>query len=480
MLEDKDMTGLELKTLSGDHRTVSEHELGNFRAAIGERTLIPGEDGYGEACAIWNAMIDRRPGLIAQCSNAGQVQTAVRFAAEHDLLLAVRGGGHNIAGNSVCDGGLLVDLSPMRSVSVDSTARTVTVAAGALLGDVDAATQKHGLAVPLGINATTGVAGLTLGGGYGWLSRRHGLTIDNLRSVDIVFVDGRLLHASADEETDLFWAVRGGGGNFGVVTQFEYAAHPVGPEVLSGLIVHPGTDAPQLLRQYRDLAAGFPDDLTAWVVLRKAPPLPFLSEEWHGKEVLVFACCWAGDMAAGEAALAELRALGEPIADVIGPHQFSDWQKAFDPLLTPGARNYWKSHNFSVLSDGLIELLAEALGRLPTAECEIFIPHLGGATKRVNWDSTAFAHRSANFLMNVHTRWQEADEDSRCIAWARELFDRTAAFATGGVYSNFTSQDDSDRANGAFGANYTRLSALKARYDPENRLRMNMNIRPAA
>lgn len=474
------MTSPILATLDGERRAVGAAAFEALRHATGDALRLPGEPGYDEARTIWNAMFDRRPGLVVRARRAGDVEAAVRFCADNELLMAVRGGGHNIAGNAVCDGGVQIDLSPMRDVAVDPQARTVRVGAGARLADLDAATAAHGLAVPLGINSTTGVAGLTLGGGYGWLSRAHGLTVDSLRAADMVLADGRRVRASAREEPDLFWAIRGGGGNFGIVTGFEFDLHPVGPEVLSGLVVHPLEDAPELLRHYRELAAAMPDELTVWVVVRKAPPLPFLPQEWHGREVVVFACCFAGDMAAGERALAPLRALGSPIADVVGPHPYVAWQQAFDPLLAPGSRNYWKSHNFDRLDDGLIDLLVEAAGSLPTAECEIFIAQLGGRASTVEPDATAFAQRDARFLMNVHTRWQDPADDMGCIAWARELFDRAAPFATGGVYVNFMPEDESGRVVSAFGANHARLAGLKARYDPANRLRMNMNIRPAA
>ncbi len=473
------MTRITLTTMDGGEKQVPARDIEKLRGEVDGGLTLPGEEGYDEARTIWNAMIDRRPAMAVRCTSPHQVQAAVGFAAAHDALVAIRSGGHNIAGNAVCDGGLLLDLSPMRAVEIDHAARTARVQAGALLCNLDEAAQEHGLAVPLGINSTTGVAGLTLGGGYGWLTRKHGLTIDNLKAAQVVTVDGRLIRASAAEEPDLFWALRGGGGNFGVVTSFEFNLQPVGPEVLSGLIVHPAADAPAMLRRYRELALDMPEDLTVWVVLRKAPPLPFLPEEWHGKEVLVFACCWAGEMAEGERALEPLRSSGTPIADVIGPHPYAGWQKAFDPLLEPGARNYWKSHNFNELCDEFFDLLVEALGRLPTSECEIFIAQLGGAPQKVGVETTAFAHRSANFLMNVHTRWRDVSDDTRCVAWAREIFDRVEPYATGGVYVNFMPADETGRVKGAYGVSHARLAALKAKYDPGNLLRMNMNIRPS-
>ncbi|HEY1502735.1 MAG TPA: FAD-binding oxidoreductase [Stellaceae bacterium] len=290
-----------------------------LRGKLRGSAVLPGEEGYDAARTIWNAMIDRRPGLVLRCLGAADVMAAVTFARTEGLLLSVRGGGHNIAGNAVCDGGLLIDLSPMKSVQVDPIARTARVEPGALLADFDKEAQAFGLATPLGINSTTGVAGLALGGGFGWTTRKFGLTVDNLIAAQVVTADGKLVRASASENPDLFWALRGGGGNFGVVTSFEFTLHPLGPEVLSGLIVHPLADAAALLPQFRRVVAEAPDELTVWAVMRKAPPLPFIPAQWHGKEVLIFAACYSGDIKDGEKAVKPLRALGEPIADVIGP-----------------------------------------------------------------------------------------------------------------------------------------------------------------
>ncbi|MEC5293864.1 MULTISPECIES: FAD-binding oxidoreductase, partial [unclassified Aurantimonas] len=282
---------------------------------------------------------------------------------------------------------------------------------------------------------------------------------------------------SADQNADLFWAIRGGGGNFGVVSSFEFALHPIGPQVLSGLIVHPITDAPHLLKSFREICAGAPDELAVWAVMRKAPPLPFIPENWHGREVLIFAACYAGDMDAGVAALEELRGLGQPIADVIGPHPYTGWQQAFDPLLTPGARNYWKSNDFLKLSDEVIEGVIAAVADLPDPQCEIFIAYLGGRLTRVGPAETPFPQRKAHFVMNVHTRWSDPAQDRTCIAWARDLFDRTAPHAAGSVYVNFLPADDVDRMSQAYGPNMDRLRAAKAKYDPHNLFRMNHNIR---
>ncbi|HEY6254600.1 MAG TPA: FAD-binding oxidoreductase [Xanthobacteraceae bacterium] len=472
------MTGLIVRTLDASTKTIAPDTVAALRGKLRGTVILPGEDGYDAARSIWNAMVDRRPGLVVRCLDAADVINAVKLAADEKLLVAVRSGGHNIAGNAVCDGGLLIDLSLMKSVRVDPASGTARVEPGATLADFDKEAQRFALATPLGINSTTGVAGLTLGGGFGWTTRKFGLTIDNLISADIVTADAKLVRASDTENQDLFWALRGGGGNFGVVTSFEFKLHPLGPEVLSGLVVHPFEKAGELLSEFRRIAKSAPDELTTWVVMRKAPPLPFLPTEWHGKEVLIFAACYSGDMIEGEKATKALRALGEPIVDVISPHPFTGWQAAFDPLLTPGARNYWKSHDFTDLPDAAIKVILDGVRTLPSPECEVFIAHVGGAMARVAPDATAWPNRDAHFVMNVHTRWRDQAQDSACIAWARQLFESTAPFASGSVYVNFMPDDEKDRVEKAYGTNYRRLADIKRRYDPGNLFRMNQNIRP--
>ena len=472
------MTELTLRTLDASTKIIAPAAVEALRGKLRGTVTLPGEDGYDAARNIWNAMVDRRPGLVVRCLSASDVISAVKLAGDEKLLVAVRSGGHNIAGNAVCDGGLLIDLSLMKSVHVDPASRTARVEPGATLADFDKEAQRFGLATPLGINSTTGVAGLTLGGGFGWTTRKFGLTIDNLISADVVTADAKLVRASDKENQDLFWALRGGGGNFGVVTSFEFKLHLLGPEVLSGLVVHPFEKAGVLLPEFRRLANEAPDELTTWVVMRKAPPLPFLPAEWHGKEVLIFAACYSGDMKEGEKATQALRALGEPIVDVISPHPFIGWQAAFDPLLTPGARNYWKSHDFTDLPDAAIKVILDNVRALPSPECEVFIAHIGGAMARVAPDATAWPNRDAHFIMNVHTRWRDKAQDSACIAWARRLFDSTAPFASGSVYVNFMPDDENDRVEKAYGANYRRLADIKRHYDPSNLFRVNQNIRP--
>ena len=472
------MNDMSLMNLQAGKTWIGAEAIEALAGRLRGRVLDASDAAYEEARTSWNAMVDRRPALIVQCAGAADVINAVRFASDNKLLVSVRGGGHNIAGNAVCDGGLMIDLSPMKSVRVDIAAKRAWVEPGATLADVDKETQSFGLAVPTGINSTTGIAGLTLGGGFGWITRKFGLTIDNLVSADVVTANGELVRASPTQNSDLFWALRGGGGNFGIVTAFEFQLHDLGPQVLSGLVVHPIADARAVLEQYRQALETAPDELTCWVVMRQAPPLPFLPQEWHGKEVLVLAICWCGDLDVGEEATQRLRSIGKPIADVVGPHPFAGWQQAFDPLLTPGARNYWKSHDFIALSDTAIEVLLDAIGKLPGPECEVFIGHVGGAAGRIAAGATAFPQRNSHFVMNVHARWREAAMDQACIGWARQLFEAAKPHSAGTAYINFMPEDETDRVEAVYGDNYKRLAEIKEQYDPQNLFRMNQNVRP--
>jgi len=446
---------------------------------VSGQVVLPHDGAYDAARKIWNAMIDKHPALIVRCASTSDVVRAVNFARDNGLPLAVRGGGHNIAGNAVCDDGIVIDLSQMKAARVDPGARRVTIEGGATLADLDAATQAHGLATPVGINSTTGVAGLTLGGGFGWLSRKYGMTVDNLESAEVVTAAGKLVRASATEHPDLFWALRGGGGNFGVVTRFEFRLHAVGPDVLSGLIVYPVSAAKSVLRQYREFVAKAPDELSVWAVLRQAPPLPFLPAEVHGKGIIALALLYAGDPKLGEPLIDPLRKFGTPVGEHVGVQPYTAWQQALDPLLTPGARNYWKSHNFTTLKDGLFDTVVEYIETLPSPQCEIFFAALGGATTRPAPASAAYAHRDVQFVMNVHGRWENSADDERCIGWARDFFDASAPFASGGVYVNFLTADEGDRVRTAYGPNYDRLAKVKRTYDPTNLFRVNQNIQPA-
>jgi FAD/FMN-containing dehydrogenase len=459
---------------------LSSSAVDKLKTAIRGQLLVPGDTNFNEVRSIWNAMIDRHPAMILRCAGVADVRRGVAFARDNGLPLAVRGGGHNIAGSALCDDGLVLDLSQMKSVRIDPAARRAYVEPGATLRDFDHEAQAFGLATPLGINSTTGVAGLTLGGGFGWLSRRYGLTVDNLISVDVVTADGEFLHASADSHEDLFWAIRGGGGNFGVVTLFEFALHPVGPLVYGGLVVLPLDQAKDALLKYREAAKSMPEELAVWAVLRLAPPLPFLPPEAHGKPVIVFAMCYSGPVESGPSAVEAVRAFGTPVGEHLGPMPYAMWQQAFDPLLTPGARNYWKSHNLGEIADGLIDALLHAIGELPSPQCEIFFGQIGAQTQRVPVEATAYSSRDTQYAMNVHGRWDDASDDERCVAWARAFFDASAPFALGSVYVNFMTQEEGGRVADAYGPNYERLVAVKDRYDRRNLFRHNQNIRPSA
>jgi FAD/FMN-containing dehydrogenase len=473
------MQSLSYLTLERNVQQVPQAVVDAFALKISGGVLRRGDSDYDEARRVWNASIDRHPALIAHCLTVSDVQAGVRFAATHRMLLSVRGGGHHIAGNAVAEGGLMLDLSGMNAVSVDAAGRTVRVGPGALLGDLDRAAQAHGLATPLGINSTTGVAGLTLGGGFGWLSRSHGMTIDNLLSATVVTADGAERVASPTSEPDLFWALRGGGGNFGVVTSFELQLHPVGPEVFAGLVVYPFAQARQVLRAWRDFSADAPDALSVWAVLRKAPPLPFLPASAHGTEVVIFPLVYSGDASEGARMAAPVMEFGIPLATALGRTPYAAFQTAFDPLLAPGGRNYWKSNNFSALSDPALEAVIAAATRLPGPECEVFLAQLGGAMSRVDPAATAFVGRDARFIMNVHGRWSDQRDDQQVRAWARQAFEDVAPHATGSGYVNFLTEDEDERVAATYGSNYPRLQALKRRFDPGNLFRMNLNIAPA-
>ncbi len=458
---------------------ISRNEaIAHLKNTIQGQVVLPEDAAYEEARQIWNAMVNRRPAVIVRCGASQDVPVAMKFARDQGLDLSIRGAGHNIAGNSICDNGVMVDFSLMKHVRVDSGKRRAYVEPGATLADVDAAVQSHGLLTPVGINSTTGIAGLTLGGGFGWLTRKYGMTIDNLISVDAVLANGTMVHASETEHADLFWAIRGGGGNFGVVTQFEFGLHPVGPEIFAGLMVFPFEQAKQVLTGYREFTASAPEDLTVWVVLRQAPPLPFLSPDVHGKEVVVLAMVYAGPASEGDRLIQPLRELGAPHGEHLGQQPYVEWQKAFDPLLTPGARNYWKSHNFTELHDGALDSIIEYAGRLPSPQCEIFIAHIAGAPNRVAPDAMAYGHRDARFVLNVHGRWEAPDQDDPCMSWARAFFQASKPFASSGAYVNFMTEEEGDRVSAAYGANYERLVQLKRKYDPENLFHLNQNIKP--
>jgi FAD/FMN-containing dehydrogenase len=457
--------------------TTDDEAVDEFAGALRGVLLGPDDEGYDEARTVWNATVDEHPALIVQCAGTADVISAVAFAKDHGYPISVKGGGHNIAGRAVEDDALMIDLSPMKSVRVDPDAKTARVEPGVVLNELDHETQAFGLATPVGYNSTTGIAGLTLGGGFGWLSRKHGLTVDNLISADVVTAEDDLVHASEDQNEDLFWGLRGGGGNFGIVTSFEFELHEVGPTVLSGPIVHPFEDAESVLSEYRELTAEAPDDATVWFVIRHAPPMPFVPEEWHGEKVLILAAFYAGEMSDGEEALQPFRDIGDPIVDAVGPHPYAGWQQAFDGLNPEGQRNYWKSHNFAEFTDGMIETFVEYGGTIPSPLTEIACAQLGGAINDVPVEATAYPHRGAEFLMNLHTQWEDPEQDEECIAWTRDMHEAMAPHATGGVYANFVPEEVGDQ-QAAYRENYDRLVEVKNKWDPKNLFRLNHNVEP--
>jgi FAD/FMN-containing dehydrogenase len=451
-----------------------------LRAVIRGQVIVPADPGYDAARAIWNGAIDRRPACIARCTGVADVAAALRFARGRDLPVAVRGGGHGVGGHALCDDGLVVDLSPMKGIRVDPVTRTARAEAGVLWGELDRETQLHGLATVGGIVTHTGIAGLTLGGGIGWLTRKHGAAVDNLISVDLVTADGEVLTASEDENPDLFWGVRGGGGNFGVVTSFEYRLHPVGPIVLAGPIFHPLEDAPEVLRFYREFIAAAPDELTTILFLRLAPPVPFLPEDVHGKPIVSIGSCYAGAAEDGIEVVRPLKEFGTPIVDLLEPRPYTVLQSLSDPSVPHGWHYYWKSVELPPLTDSAIDTLVEHASALTSPKSYCIVFQLGGALARVGEDETAFSQRSAAHNVNINAVWTEDDtEGERHVAWAREFFSAMQPHAGKHVYVNFLGDEGADRVRQAYGERqYERLVGLKRAYDPTNVFRLNQNIEP--
>jgi FAD/FMN-containing dehydrogenase len=453
--------------------------LESLRASLRGQLVVPSDQAYEDARRVWNASVDRHPAVIARCSGLVDVVRAVGFAHERDLVVAVRGGGHNVAGYGTCDGGLVIDLSPMRGISIDLAQRTIRVEAGATWGDVDHETQAFGLATTGGLVSTTGIAGYTLGGGFGWLMRKHGLACDNLLAAELVTAGGRVLRASTDENEDLFWGLRGGGGNFGIVTAFEFRLHPVGPWVIAGAIFFPGESVGDLLRFYRDWVQEAPDELTTAVNLAIAAPAPMLPEEIHGRRMAIVSGCYAGDLEDGVKAFRRLKEFGTPIADLIGPMRYTGMQSLVDEQWTAGSHNYFKSCSLPGLDDRAIEALLRAHEQMASAEARIQLYHFGGTVARVPRDVTAFGQRDAGFLLNAAARWTDPAESDIHIGWARELHAAMTPFATGGVYVNFLGDEGHGRIKAAYGERtYGRLVDLKRSYDPTNFFRLNQNIAP--
>ncbi len=456
-------------------------ELGN---KIDGEILVSGQDGYDGARAVWNAMIDRKPALIARCKNADDVVKTVIYARDHNLPVSIRGGGHNVAGHAVCDDGVMIDLSQMRSVQVDADNRRARVEGGATWGDVDSETQKFGLATPGGLISDTGVAGLTLSGGIGWLRSAYGLCIDNILSVEMVTADGQLRTASETENADLFWAIRGGGGNFGVITMFEFALHPVGPQVMFCAPIYPLEAGAGPIRFWRDFLADKNDDVGSLVEFSTVPEGPDFPRESWGKRVYTIAAVYAGDAKKGEELLQPLRELGELVTDFSGQIEYCELQKLFDTLMPFGEyRCYWKSHYINGLSDQVIDLILEGNAAPPSPNTLSSIWNFGGATARVAADATAFGDRSMPYMFSIDSVWSEPADDDANINWTRDFWGRMKPHSQQGrMYLNFPGlgEEGEKVLEDTFGANYSRLREIKRKYDPENRFQFNQNIRPSS
>jgi FAD/FMN-containing dehydrogenase len=461
--------------------TLGEEALQAFTQLTRGPVLLPGEQGYDDARAIWNGLIDRRPALIIQCTGAADVVDAVNFARGQGLLLSIKAGGHNVAGNAVNDGGIVIDLSHMNGVHVDPATRTVRAEGGATWGEADRESQLFGLAVPGGVVSTTGIAGLTLHGGVGHLRRKYGLSIDNLLSVDIVTADGQLRRASATENEDLFWAVCGAGSNFGVVTSFEFQAHPVGPTVMVGAIFYPQEDGPAVMRAWRDYMATAPDELSSLAIYWNVPPGEPFPAETHGKPVLIVAAVYSGSVEDGEPLVQPLRELATPLVDLSGPWPWPGLQSGFDALFPKGQLYYWKSRGLAELSDAAIDEIADFAARRPTPFTDLVVWHHGGAMSRVGETDTAYGGRDTPFLVTGEASWIDPAQTDEAIAWSRGLWDAMEKHSSGGLYLNFPGlgEDNDALVRAGYGANYDRLAALKAKYDPDNLFRMNLNITPA-
>jgi FAD/FMN-containing dehydrogenase len=457
---------------------IGQATLAEFAASLRGTTVQPGDEDYDRERSVWNGAHDHHPAVIARCAGVADVIRTVDLARSEGLPLAVRGGGHSIPGFSTVEGGIVLDLSPMKGIRVDPVHRKVTADAGCTWKDLDAETQQFGLAVTGGLVSSTGIAGFTIGGGIGWLMRKHGLACDNLVGADVVTADGQFVHASADEHPDLLWGLRGGGGNFGVVTSFEFQLHEVGPTVFSGLVFYPAEEAEQVLRGYRAACAAASDELTTLANLTTAPPVPFLPEYVHGTPIIGVGGCWSGDLDAGEAATAPFRSLGTVIADVFAANPYAAWQQALDPLYPRGVHNYFRSAFLRTADDAALRVLQDSFETLPNAMTEIHLQHLGGAVGQMPADVTAFALRDQEFLVNVIARTPSADGFAKVIEWARGVTSGLGPDA--GTYVNFTGDADAALVRASYPPDtYRRLVELKNNYDPTNLFRLNQNIAPS-
>jgi FAD/FMN-containing dehydrogenase len=464
-----------------EHAALTDDAVEELRAKIAGPIFTLSDEGYDAARSIWNAMIDKRPGAIARCTGTADIIAALRFARDSGLPLSTRAGGHNIGGTSLCDDGIVVDLSHLKGIHVDLPNETVRVQPGVLLGDVDRETQAFGRVVPAGFVSQTGLSGLTLGGGFGWLTRKWGLTSDHLISADVVTADGNLVRASENENADLFWGLRGGGGNFGIVASYEYDMRKYGPTVMAGMVVHPMDRADEVVSFYRQFSEAASDDLTCVLLLRIAPAAPFLPAAIHGKPIAAIIVCHAGPLDEAEKAVKPLKDFGSPVADTIEPKPFAVHQAALDGTQPPGRYYYWKSDYLSGVTDAAQQTILEHTSEFPSPESALIVFQLGGAAARIDDDISAAAHRDAAYVLNIASSCIDADKIDACKTWARDTWSAMRPHSTGGAYVNFLTEDEGDdRTLEAYGQEkYDRLAALKTKYDPANFFRVNRNIAPA-
>jgi FAD/FMN-containing dehydrogenase len=475
------MSDLQVRTRTNGDVTLQEDTVRKFKESLCGELILADDARYGDARSIWNGMIDRRPALIARCLGVADVLTCVNFAREHGVALSIKGGGHNIAGLAVCDGGLMLDMSRMRGVWVDPTARTARAQAGCLLGDVDRETQVHGLAAVLGFVSNTGIAGLTLGGGFGYLTRHFGWTSDNVLSMELVTADGRVARASERENADLFWGLRGGGGNFGIVTGFEYQLYPIGPEIIAGAVAWSADSASEVLDMCRAVMEQAPPELVCVAALRMAPPAPWLAKEIHGKPIVALFVCYTGNLSEGEKLVGPIKAFGTPVGDIVQRRSYVSQQSLLDATQPKGRRYYWKSEYLPKLQP---ELLADAIRHaeaIVSPHSAIILFPLDGALNRLAEDHSAVGNRNTAWVLNITASWDKAKDDKTNIEWARAAWRDMRRFSTGGTYINFLTEEEGDeRIHAAYGNNYKRLVEIKTKWDPDNLFCMNKNIQPSS
>jgi FAD/FMN-containing dehydrogenase len=475
------MSGLQVRTRANGETTLPEDTIRKFKESLRGELILSEETGYDDARSVWNAMIDRRPALIARCLGVADVVASVNFAREQGLVLSIKGGGHNIAGLAVCEGGLMLDMSRMRGVWVDPMMRTARAQAGCLLGDVERETQLHGLAAVLGFVSNTGIAGLTLGGGFGYLTRRFGWTSDNLLSMEVVTADGRVMQVSDKENADLFWGLCGGGGNFGVVTGFDYKLYPVGPEVMAGAIAWRAEYAAEVLEMLRTLMEQAPPELVCVAGLRLAPPAPWLSKDIHGKPIVALFICHTGQLPDGEKLVAPIKAFGSPVGDIVQRRTYVSQQSLLDATQPKGRRYYWKSEYLPKLEPELLAKTIRHAEAIVSPYSAIILFPLDGALNRLPEDHSAAGNRDTGWVLNITASWEKIEDDKTNIEWARAAWRDMRSFSTGGTYVNFLTEEESDdRVQAAYRKNYGRLVEIKSKWDPGNLFRVNKNIVPRA